>query len=154
MISFALNSKPAHFDGDPNTPLLWVLRDHLHSTGTKYGCGIGECGSCTVHVDGHAQRACVVPVASVTGKSVTTIEGLAGGDGEQLHPLQQAWIDLDVSQCGYCQPGQIMAAADLLARNPRPTDADIDQAITNICRCGTYVRLRQAIHRAAELAAE
>jgi isoquinoline 1-oxidoreductase beta subunit len=113
MISFVLNSKPARFDGDPSTPLLWVLRDHLHSTGTKYGCGIGECGSCTVHVEGRAQRACVIPVASVAGKSVTTIEGLAGGDGEQLHPLQQAWIDLDVSQCGYCQPGQIMAAADL-----------------------------------------
>jgi isoquinoline 1-oxidoreductase alpha subunit len=154
MISFVLNSKPASFGGNPDTPLLWVLRDHLELTGTKYGCGVGQCGSCTVHVDGRARRACVVPVAAVAGLEVVTIEGLAAGDGEKLHPVQQAWIELDVSQCGYCQPGQIMSAADLLSRNPDPSDADIDREITNICRCGTYVRLRQAIHRAAELSAK
>jgi isoquinoline 1-oxidoreductase alpha subunit len=153
MISFELNSRPAAFGGDTSTPLLWVLRDHLQLTGTKYGCGIGLCGACTVHVDGRAMRACVVPVASVAGRKVTTIEGLAGDDGSRLHPVQQAWLELDVPQCGYCQPGQIMAVADLLARNPRPSDADINREITNICRCGTYVRLRQGVHRAAALAA-
>jgi isoquinoline 1-oxidoreductase alpha subunit len=154
MIAFVLNSKPASFEGDPETPLLWVLRDHLQLTGTKFGCGAGRCGSCTVHVDGRAQRACVVPASAVAGRKVTTIEGLAREGGLKLHPAQQAWVELDVAQCGYCQPGQIMAAADLLARNPFPSDADIDREITNICRCGTYVRLRQAIHRAAELAAQ
>jgi isoquinoline 1-oxidoreductase alpha subunit len=153
MISFELNSQPASFAGDPSTPLLWVLRDHLQLTGTKYGCGIGSCGACTVHLDGRAQRACVVPVSVVAGKEVTTIEGLAGENGLKLHPVQQAWLELDVAQCGYCQPGQIMATADLLSRNPDPSDEDIDREITNICRCGTYVRLRNAIHRAAELAA-
>ena len=153
MVSFELNSEPASFDGDSTTPLLWVLRDHLQLTGAKYGCGMGACGSCTVHVDGRAVRSCVIPVAGVAGKKVTTIEGLAGNGGADLHPVQQAWVELDVAQCGYCQPGQIMAVADLLARTPDPSDEDIDREITNICRCGTYVRLRQAIHRAAELAA-
>ncbi len=128
-------------------PLLWALRDLLKLTGTKYGCGIAQCGACTVHVDGQAMRSCVVPVASIAGKTVTTIEGLAG-DGE-LHPVQSAWLDEQVPQCGYCQPGMIMAAAALLAENPAPTDADIDRAVTNICRCGTYPRIRRAIHRAA-----
>lgn len=128
-------------------PLLWALRDLLKLTGTKYGCGIAQCGACTVHVDGKAVRSCVVPVATVAGKSVTTIEGLAA-DGE-LHPVQAAWIDEQVPQCGYCQPGMIMTAAALLAENPAPTDADIDRSITNICRCGTYPRIRRAIHRAA-----
>jgi aerobic-type carbon monoxide dehydrogenase small subunit (CoxS/CutS family) len=154
VISFVLNSEPASFTGDTATPLLWVLRDQLKLTGTKYGCGIGQCGSCTVHVDGRARRACILPVSAVAGREVVTIEGLAARDGQELHPVQQAWLELDVSQCGYCQPGQIMSAADLLARNPNPSDADIDREITNICRCGTYVRLRQAIHRAAELSAQ
>ena len=154
MISFELNSRPASFDGDPATPLLWVLRDHLQLTGTKFGCGIGLCGACTVHIDGRAQRACILPVSIAAGKNVTTIEGLASGDGSKLHPVQKAWMELDVPQCGYCQAGQIMATVDLLSRNPDPSDEEIDREITNICRCGTYVRLRKAIHRAAELAAE
>ena len=154
MITFELNSRTASFDGDRDTPLLWVLRDHLQLTGTKFSCGIGLCGACTVHIDGRAQRACVLPVSVVSGKSITTIEGLASGDGLKLHPVQQAWMELDVPQCGYCQTGQIMATVDLLSRNPEPSDEDIDREITNICRCGTYVRLRKAIHRAAELAAE
>ena len=152
MISFQVNSKPVTFDGDNDTPLLWVLRDHLKLTGSKFGCGIGQCGACTVHVDGRAQRSCITPTASIEGKSITTIEGLAPAPGE-LHPVQMAWLEIDVPQCGYCQAGQIMAAADFLAKHPRPTDADIDSNITNICRCGTYVRIRSAIHRAAELAA-
>ena len=127
-------------------PLLWYLRDVLRLTGTKYGCGIGFCGACTVLVDGKAQRACLTPVNTLGSSNVVTIEGLAGA---VLHPLQQAWIDEDVAQCGYCQAGQIMAAADLLARNPHPSDEDIDK-IPNICRCGTYPRIRRAIHRAAE----
>lgn len=128
-------------------PLLWVLRDLLQLTGTKYGCGIAQCGSCTVHVDGKAVRSCVVPISTVAGKSVLTIEGLSAG--EEPHPIQAAWIEEQVPQCGYCQPGMIMAVAALLADNPRPTDADIDKSITNICRCGTYPRIRRAIHRAA-----
>lgn len=152
MISFQVNSKPASFDGDRDTPLLWVLRDHLRLTGSKYGCGIGQCGACTVHVDGKAQRSCMTPIAAMAGRSITTIEGLAGADGK-LHPVQQAWLEFDVPQCGYCQAGQIMATADLLKRFPRPTDLDIDNNMTNMCRCGTYVRIRKAIHRAAELAA-
>lgn len=128
-------------------PLLWVLRDLLKQTGTKYGCGVAQCGSCTVHVDGAASRSCVLPVAGIAGKSVTTIEGLAGGG--ELHRVQAAWIEEQVPQCGYCQPGMIMAAAALLAENPDPSDADIDRSITNICRCGTYPRIRRAIHRAA-----
>jgi len=150
MISFSVNSKAVTFDGDDDTPLLWVLRDHIKLTGAKFGCGIGQCGACTVHVDGQAQRSCVLPAASIEGKSVTTIEGLASGSGE-LHPVQQAWLEFDVPQCGYCQAGQIMATIDFLSAYPKPTDADIDQNMTNLCRCGTYVRIRKAIHRAAEL---
>jgi isoquinoline 1-oxidoreductase subunit alpha len=130
-----------------DTPLLWVLRDELAFTGTKFGCGIGECGACTVHLDGQAVRSCMVPVSAVGERRVTTIEGLAPhGD----HPLQQAWLEEDVPQCGYCQPGMIMAAAALLTERPEPTDQDIDSRITNICRCGTYLRIRAAIHRAAQ----
>ncbi len=151
MISFKVNSIAASFEGDSDTPLLWVLRDHLRLTGSKYGCGIGQCGACTVHVDGKAQRSCITPIAAVEGRSITTIEGLASADGA-LHPVQQAWLELDVPQCGYCQAGQIMATADLLKSYPKPSDQDIDKHMTNICRCGTYVRIRKAIHRSAELA--
>ena len=150
MISFKVNSKPVTFDGDDDTPLLWVLRDHVNLTGTKFGCGIGQCGACTVHVDGLAQRSCVTTAAAIDGKSITTIEGLAADNGE-LHPVQKAWLELDVPQCGYCQAGQIMATADFLKSHPKPTDEDIDNNMTNLCRCGTYVRIRKAIHRAAEL---
>ena len=130
-------------------PLLWVLRDLLGLTGTKYGCGMAQCGACTVHVDGRAVRSCVLPAAAVKGRSVTTIEGLSAGG---LHAVQRAWIEADVVQCGYCQPGQIMAAAGLLAAKPNPSDADIDAALSaNLCRCGTYQRIRAAVHRAAEL---
>ena len=136
-------------DAPPDMPLLWVLRDLLHLTGTKFGCGIAQCGACTVHVDGVPRRACVTPVSTVEGKPVTTIEGLSS-DG--MHPVQRAWSELDVVQCGYCQSGQIMSAAALLAKVPAPNDADIDQALSgNICRCGTYQRIRAAVHRAAEL---
>ena len=136
---------------DPDTPLLWVLRDELRLTGTKYGCGEGQCGACTVHVDGAALRSCVVPVSSVARQKITTIEGLSS-DGR--HPVQRAWIEEDVPQCGYCQPGQMMTAASLLAYRPKPTDAEIDDAMSgNICRCGTYPRIRKAIHRAALLSA-
>lgn len=134
-------------------PLLWALREHLNLTGVKFGCGIGQCGSCTVHVNGVAQRSCVTPVASVAGKRVTTIEGLAASE-QQLHPVQQAWMANDVPQCGYCQAGQIMAAAHFLQNFPEPTDEDIDTHMTNICRCGTYVRIRKAIHDAAQLIAK
>ena len=151
MISFQVNSKPVTFDGDNDTPLLWVLRDHLRLTGAKFGCGVGQCGACTVHIDGHAQRSCVMPVSAIEGQSITTIEGLATADGE-LHPVQKAWLEADVPQCGYCQAGQIMATVDFLKKHPRPSDQDIDRNMTNICRCGTYVRIRTAIHRAAELA--
>lgn len=147
MIEFQLNGEKASVDVDKNMPALWVLRDVLKLTGTKYGCGIAQCGACTIHVDGKAMRSCVLPVANLQGKSVTTIEGLAGEEG--LHPVQQAWIDEQVPQCGYCQPGMIMSVAALLAENPHPDDAVIDQSITNICRCGTYPRIRKAIHRAA-----
>jgi len=152
-MEFSINGAQVSFDGDGNTPLLWVIRDHLHLKGTKYGCGIGQCGACTVHLDGRARRSCVTPVRTVAGRSVLTIEGLAPAP-DRLHPVQQAWLDLDVPQCGYCQTGQIMAAADLLARKPAPSDADIDQAMTNLCRCGTYVRIRAAIHQAARLQAD
>jgi isoquinoline 1-oxidoreductase alpha subunit len=152
MVSFKINSEEVSFEGDPGTPLLWVLRDHLQLRGTKFGCGIGQCGTCTVHVDGAAQRSCVTPVSTIDGRDVKTIEGLAPSDNE-LHPVQQAWLEHDVPQCGYCQAGQIMAAADFLKRYPDPSDADIDRNVTNICRCGTYVRIRKAIHRAAEIAA-
>lgn len=151
MISFRVNNEPASFEGDTDTPLLWVLRDHLQLTGTKFGCGIGLCGACVVHLDGRAVAACRVPVSSANGRSVTTIEGLAAPDGE-LHPVQKAWLELDVAQCGYCQSGQIMATVDLLNRYPKPTDQDIDSNMSSmICRCGTYVRIRKAIHRAAEI---
>lgn len=152
MISFTVNNEAVSFDGETDTPLLWVLRDHLGLTGTKFACGVGLCGACIVHLDGRAAAACRVPVSSVGGRSVTTIEGLASSDGE-LHPVQQAWLEMDVAQCGYCQAGQIMATADLLKRHPNPTDKEIDNNMSSlICRCGTYVRIRKAIHRAAKLA--
>jgi aerobic-type carbon monoxide dehydrogenase small subunit (CoxS/CutS family) len=135
---------------EPDTPLLWVLRDSLKLTGTKYGCGIAQCGACTVLIDGQALRSCSIPLSAVAGKSITTIEGLSV-DG--THPVQLAWIEHDVPQCGYCQSGQIMAAVALLKETAKPTDADINRAMTNICRCGTYPRIRAAIHRAAELQA-
>jgi isoquinoline 1-oxidoreductase subunit alpha len=133
---------------DPSTPLLWVLRDNLGLLGTKFGCGAGFCGACTVHLNDSPMRSCSVPAASASGLKITTIEGLSGDDGT-LHPLQQAWIDHDVPQCGYCQSGQLMSAAALLKSKPKPTDADIDRVMTNICRCGTYQRIRAAIHSAA-----
>ena len=142
-----LNGKPATLDADPNMPLLWALRDGLNLTGTKFGCGIAACGACTVHIDGQAVRSCVTPLSATTGKPVRTIESL--GTADKPHPLQAAWIAEQVPQCGYCQSGMLMAAAALLEKNPKPTDADIDAAITNICRCGTYQRVRKAIHRAA-----
>jgi len=145
-ISFVLNGRIRIVQDPPDTPLLWVLRDTLGMTGTKFGCGIAQCGACPVHVDGVATRTCVLPVGSVAGKRVTTIEGLSP---QRSHAVQRAWIAEDVPQCGYCQSGQIMAAAALLAKTPHPTDADIDDAMTNICRCGTYPRIRAAIHRAA-----
>jgi isoquinoline 1-oxidoreductase alpha subunit len=148
MIQFRLNGQPVEVDAPDDMPLLWVLRDRLGYTGTKYGCGMALCGACTVHIDGQATRCCVLPVAAVAGKDVRTIEGLA--EGERLHPVQQAWIDEQVPQCGYCQPGMIMAVTAFLAANPAPTDDDINRSITNICRCGTYPRIRKAIHRAAE----
>ena len=147
MVSLNVNGKAYEADVDPRTPLLWVLRDSVGLTGTKYGCGIAQCGACTVHIDGVAMRSCSVPVNSVTGKKITTIEGLAAAG--KLHKVQQAWIDNDVPQCGYCQTGMIMAVAALLQDNPKPSDADIDGAITNICRCGTYQQVREAIHAAA-----
>ena len=145
--SFIVNGKPVTVQAATDTPLLWVLRDELHLTGTKFGCGIAQCGACTVHIDGVATRSCQVPLNSVANKKITTIEGLAT-DGK-LHKVQQAWIDNDVPQCGYCQSGMIMAATALLAAKPNPTDADIDAAMTNICRCGTYQRIRAAIHALA-----
>jgi len=145
MTAFRLNGRPAEASGDPQMPLLWWLRDHAGLTGTKYGCGVGACGACTVLVDGQAMRSCVTPMSALEGKAVTTIEGLAKGG--KLHPVQQAWIDEDVAQCGYCQAGQIMAAVDLLRRKPKPSEADI-AAIGNLCRCGTYPRIRRAIRRA------
>lgn len=146
MIRLAVNGGDVELDLDAQTPLLWALRDTLHLRGTKYACGIGLCGSCTVHVDGQAVRACMTPLAALGGKAVTTIEGLSPDNND---PLQQAWRALDVPQCGYCQPGMIMAAAALLREKPSPSDADIDDAMTNICRCGTYQRVRAAIHAAA-----
>jgi isoquinoline 1-oxidoreductase alpha subunit len=147
MIQFRVNGEPVEVDAPDDMPLLWVLRDRLGYTGTKYGCGMALCGACTVHIDGQATRCCVLPVVAVAGKDVRTIEGLATGEG--LHPVQQAWIDEQVPQCGYCQPGMIMAVTAFLAANPTPTDDDINRSITNICRCGTYPRIRKAIHRAA-----
>ena len=147
MVTLSINGKAYDIDVEPDTPLLWVLRDAIGLTGTKYGCGIAQCGACTVHIDGTATRSCQVPVGSLSGRQVTTIESLAQNGG--LHPVQQAWIDFDVPQCGYCQSGMMMAVVALLKRNPKPTDADIDAAITNICRCGTYQRIRAAIHAVA-----
>jgi len=147
--SFFVNGKPVKVDDDPATPLLWVLRDSLGLTGTKFGCGMALCGACTVHLEGQAIRSCVAPLSRAEGKRVTTIEGLSSN---LSHPLQRAWIEVDVPQCGYCQSGQIMSATALLETNPAPTDADIDSAMSgNICRCGTYQRIRKAIHRAATL---
>jgi aerobic-type carbon monoxide dehydrogenase small subunit (CoxS/CutS family) len=143
-----VNGRRRSVDVSANTPLLWALRDHLDLTGTKYGCGAGLCGACTVHLDGSPTRSCTLPVSAVGSKKITTIEGL--GSEKILHAVQQAWIAEDVPQCGYCQSGQIMAAAALLAKNRHPTDADIDAAMTNICRCGTYQRIRKAIKRAAQ----
>lgn len=147
MTKITLNGRETEISADDDTPLLWALRDELGLTGTKYGCGIGACGACTVHIDGQPTRACLTPISTIAGKSVTTIEGL-GSDG--LNVVQQAWVDENVPQCGYCQSGQIMSATALLARNPDPTDKDIDTAMAgNLCRCGTYPRIRKAIHVAA-----
>ena len=146
-----INGKSQEVDVDPETPLLWVLRENVGLTGTKYGCGVAQCGACTVHVDGLAVRSCSVPVSAVSGAKITTIEGLASGG--KLHKVQKAWLDHDVPQCGYCQSGMIMAVAALLKKNPKPTDADIDAAITNICRCGTFQQVREAIHMATKATA-
>ncbi len=149
-LELTVNGKLVAVDADPSTPLLWVLRDHLRLLGTKYGCGMAQCGACTVHVDGTAVRACVVPVATLAGKQITTIEGL---EGRAAAALRQAWTELDVPQCGYCQTGQLMSAAVLLREQPQPSDADIDACMAgNACRCATYVRIRAAIHRAAVVA--
>jgi isoquinoline 1-oxidoreductase alpha subunit len=147
MARLTINGKAQDVDVDPNTPLLWVLREQVGLTGTKYGCGIALCGACTVHIDGVATRSCGVPVSAAVGKQITTIEGLA--QNGILHRVQKAWLDGDVPQCGYCQSGMIMAVAALLKDKPKPTDADIDTAITNICRCGTFQQVRAAIHAAA-----
>jgi isoquinoline 1-oxidoreductase subunit alpha len=147
MVAITVNGTQHQLDIEPDTPLLWALRDVVGLTGTKYGCGIAQCGACTVHIDGQPMRSCSVPIASLDGATITTIEGLSP-DGK--HPVQQAWIAEDVPQCGYCQSGQIMAVAAFLKDHPSPTDADIDANITNICRCGTYERMRRAIHRAAD----
>lgn len=154
IINTTINGKAETIrDVDPSTPLLWVLRDHLGLVGTKYGCGIAQCGACTIHLDGNPVRSCSVPVSAAEGRSVTTIEGLATDVG--LNPVQQAWVEHDVPQCGYCQAGQIMSASALLKANPNPTDADIDAAMSgNFCRCGTYPRIRAAIHSAARLQQE
>ena len=149
MLQLIVNGQSVDTDATPDTPLLWVLRDHLGMTGTKFGCGAALCGACTVHLDGEPVRSCQLPLEAVAGRKVTTIEGVSA---DRSHPVQQAWMELDVPQCGYCQSGQIMSATALLARNPSPTDADIDVAMSgNLCRCGTYPRIRSAIHRAAEL---
>ncbi|MEW6734182.1 MAG: (2Fe-2S)-binding protein [Acidobacteriota bacterium] len=152
MINLKVNGKQFNIDVDPSTPLLWVLRDTLGLTGTKYGCGMAQCGACTVHLNGEAIRSCVKRVSDVAGQEIVTIEGLSP---DLSHPLQQAWIEIDVPQCGYCQSGQIMSAAILLNENSKPSDSDIDEAMAgNICRCGTYPRIRRAIHRAAEITAQ
>jgi isoquinoline 1-oxidoreductase subunit alpha len=149
MVKLTLNGQAKEIDVADDTPLLWVLRDTLGLTGTKFGCGMAICGACTVHIDGQPARSCVTPVSAVAGKSITSIEGISP---DRSHPVQKAWIELEVPQCGYCQSGQIMAATALLAKIPNPSDADIDAAMSgNICRCGTYPRIRKAIHRAAEL---
>ena len=146
MVSLNINGKTVEVDAEPDTPLLWVLREQLGLTGTKYGCGIAQCGACTVHVDGNSIRSCVYPLAALTGEEkITTIEGLSE---EGDHPVQQAWAELDIPQCGYCQPGMMMAVAGMLNNNPSPSDEDIDMEITNICRCGTFGRVRKGIHLA------
>jgi isoquinoline 1-oxidoreductase alpha subunit len=147
MAHITVNRKSHDIDVDPNTPLLWVLREQVGLTGTKYGCGIAQCGACTVHIDGAAVRSCSLPVSEAEGKQITTIEGLA--QNGVLHPVQKAWLEHDVPQCGYCQTGMIMAAVALLMEKPKPSDADIDSTITNICRCGTFQQVRAAIHAAA-----
>jgi len=150
VIKLTINGKSVEIDVDPETPLLWVLRDSIGLTGTKYGCGMALCGACTVHLNGEPIRSCVTPVSSVSEQSITTIEGLST---DRSHPVQKAWIEIDVPQCGYCQSGQIMSAVALLAKTPQPTDVEIDAAMSgNICRCGTYQRIRKAIHRASEIA--
>ena len=148
MVELTVNSKSYKVEVEPDTPLLWVIREQVGLTGTKYGCGIGRCGACTVHIDGKPIHSCGLPVSEAVGARITTIEGLARGD--VLHKVQRAWLNNDVPQCGYCQPGMIMAVAALLDRKPKPTDADIDAAITNICRCGTYQQVREAVHMAAK----
>ena len=148
MARLTINGKSYDVTVDPSTPLLWVIREQVGLTGTKYGCGVAQCGACTVHIDGSAVRSCVVPVAAAEGRQVITIEGLAAGGA--LHKVQQAWVDNEVPQCGYCQSGMIMAVAALLKDKPKPTDADIDAGITNICRCGTFQQVREAIHAAAK----
>ncbi|MDF2095365.1 (2Fe-2S)-binding protein [Aquibaculum arenosum] len=149
MTVFTINGRAVEVVAAPETPLLWVIREQLGLTGTKFGCGVAQCGACTLHVDGEPVRSCVFPLSEAEGRSVTTIEGLSN-DGS--HPVQRAWVELDVPQCGYCQSGQIMSAVALLAQNARPSDADIDAAMSgNLCRCGTYVRIRSAIHRASEI---
>ena len=150
MVRLTINGKAHDIDVDPNTPLLWVIREQVGLTGTKYGCGIAQCGACTVHINGAPMRSCMIPVSTAVGSKITTIEGLA--TGKTLHRVQQAWIAHEVPQCGYCQSGMIMAAAALLASKPKPTDADINAAITNICRCGTFQEVRAAIHAAAKTA--
>jgi aerobic-type carbon monoxide dehydrogenase small subunit (CoxS/CutS family) len=154
MIHLTVNGQDRALDINPHTPLLWALRDHLGLVGTKFGCGIAVCGACTVHVDGEAVRSCSVPIATLAGSKITTIEGLAALSGHDFHPVQTAWIENDVPQCGYCQAGQIMSAVALLAKIPHPTDEQIDESMSgNLCRCCTYVRIRAGIHRAAEIAA-
>ena len=150
MIKLTVNGRPRTADVEPEMPLLWVLRDVLDVKGPKYGCGIAQCGACTVHVTGEAMRSCSVPIGTIDGAAITTIEGLSA---DSTHPVQRAWLEHDVPQCGYCQSGQIMAVAALLQSNPKPSDAEIDDAITNICRCGTFERIRRATHRAAEIKA-
>src|SRR5262245_30159803 len=147
-VKFSVNGKPAEFDGPEDAPLLWVVREHLGLTGSKFGCGIGACGACTMHIDGAAQRTCIFPVVMAQGRHITTIEGLSPGKD---HPVQKAWVELDVPQCGYCQSGMIMAAASMLRHFPKPTDGDIDREMTNLCRCATYARIRAAIHLAASM---
>jgi isoquinoline 1-oxidoreductase subunit alpha len=148
MIRFTVNGRPQEVNVEPEMPLLWVLRDELDIKGPKYGCGIGQCGACTVHVNGEPARSCTLPVSALAGKRVVTIEGLA--QGGRLHPVQQAWIEQQVPQCGYCQSGQILAAVALLRKYPHPSERQIDEAMTNLCRCGTYARVRSAIHAAAK----
>ena len=152
-IQTSINGKPVALSAEPDTPLLWVIREELGLTGTKFGCGIAACGACTVHVNGEPTRSCSVPVSEVAGKSITTIEGLKSADGT-LHAVQKAWISAQVPQCGYCQSGQIMAAVALIEKTGSPSDAQIDEAMTNICRCGTYPRIRKAIHAATGQAAK